>query len=348
MKKFSVLLAVASFVLVGALALASPPGPGYHLIKKIPLGAAPGGGEYFDYLSVDAAARRVYLSHGTEVKLLDADNFSIVGAISGLKRCHGVALVPELGKGFITDGDGASVVMFDMKSLRVIAEIKSYADTDAIVFDPASKLIFTFNGDSKNATVIDPAKGAVVKTLDLGGAPEYPVADGKGMIYDNIEDKNEVAAVDTQALAIKARWPVAPGGTPVSMAMDRVHRRLFSGGRGPQMLVMMDADSGKVLQSLPISAGVDATVFEPESGLVFVSTREGKIHIFHEDSPDKLSEVETVKTEYGAKTMDIDPKTHNLFLTTADFGPAPAPTAARPHPNPAPIPGTFHVLIYGR
>jgi DNA-binding beta-propeller fold protein YncE len=348
MKKFPVLLTVASFVFVGALALASPPGPGYHLIKKIPLGAAPGGGEYFDYVSVDADARRVYLSHGTEVKVMDADNFSVVGTISGLKRCHGVALVPELGKGFITDGDGASVVMFDMKSLKVTGEIKGYPDTDSIVFDPASKLIFTFNGDSKNAMVIDPAKGAAVKTLDLGGAPEYPVADGKGMIYDNIEDKNEVAAVDTRALTIKARWPVAPGGAPVSMAMDRVHRRLFSGGRGPQLLAMMDADSGKVLQSLPISAGVDATVFEPESGLVFVSTREGRIHIFHEDTPDRLSEVETVKTEYGAKTMDIDPKTHNLFLTTADFGPAPAPTAARPHPNPVPIPGTFHVLIYGR
>jgi DNA-binding beta-propeller fold protein YncE len=299
-------------------------------------------------VTVDAASRRVYASHGTEVKVLDADNFSVVGTISGLKRCHGVALVPEVGKGFISDGDGESVVLFDIKSLKVSGEIKSYPDTDAIIFDPASKLIFTFNGDSKNSTVIDPAKGTVVKAIDLGGAPEFPVADGKGMIYDNIEDKNEVAAIDTRALSVKANWPVAPGGTPVSMAMDPAHRRLFSGGRGPQMLVMMDADSGKVLQTLPISAGADATVFEPETGLVFVSTREGKVHIFHEDSPDKLTEVETVKTEFGAKTMGIDPKTHNLFLTTADFGPAPAPTAERPHPSPAPIPGTFHMLIYGK
>jgi hypothetical protein len=297
---------------------------------------------------VDAASRRVYASHGTEVKVLDADNFSVAGTISGLKRCHGVAVVPEVGKGFITDGDGESVVMFDIKSLKVTGEIKSYPDTDAIIFDPASKLIFTFNGDSKNSTVIDPVKGTVVKALDLGGAPEFPVADGKGMIYDNLEDKNEIAAIDTHALSVKARWPVAPGGTPVSMAMDSVHRRLFSGGRNPQMLVMMDADTGKVLQTLPISAGVDATVFEQETGLVFVSTREGKVHIFHEDSPDKLSEVETVTTEFGAKTMGMDPKTHNLFLTTVDFGPAPAPTAARPHPGPAPIPGTFHMLIYGR
>jgi hypothetical protein len=348
MKRFSFVLALVSIGLVSILAVASPPGPGYHLIKKVPLEAAPGGGEYFDYVTVDADARRVYASHGTEVKVLDADNYSVVGTIPGLKRCHGVALVPEVGKGFITDGDAASVVVFDIKSLKVTGEIKSYPDTDSIVLDPTSKLVFTFNGDSKNSTVIDPAKGIVVKTLDLGGAPEYPVADGKGMIYDNLEDKNEIAAIDTQTLSVKSRWPVAPGGAPVSMAMDRAHRRLFSGGRGPQMLVMMDADSGKVLQSLPISAGVDATVFEPETGLVFVSTREGKIHIFHEDSPDRLNEVETVNTEYGAKTMDIDPKTHNLFLTTADFGPAPSPTAARPHPNPVPIPGTFHMLIYGR
>lgn len=184
-------------------------------------------------MTVAAERRRVYLSHGAEVKVLDADNFSTVGTISGLKRCHGVALVPELGRGFITDGDGASVVVFDMKSLKVIAEIKSYPDTDSIVYDPSSKLIFTFNGDRKNSTVIDPAKESVVKTLALGGAPEYPAADGKGMVYDNIEDKNEVVAIDTHSLSIQARWPVAPTGSPVSMGIDREHRRLFSGGRGP-------------------------------------------------------------------------------------------------------------------
>jgi len=352
MKKIRMFLAFSSFALLAVLlvgmALASPPASGYHLIEKVQLGAAPGGGEYFDYVSVDAAARRVYLSHGTEVKVLDADSFSVVGTISGLKRCHGVAVVPELGKGFITDGDAAAVVMFDTKSLNVTGEIKSFPDTDAIIYDPSSKLVFAFNGDSKNSTVIDPAKGAMVKTLDLGGAPEYPVADGKGMIYDNIEDKNEVVAIDTKALTVKARWSVEPGGTPVSMAMDRTHRRLFSGGRGPQKLVLKDADSGKVLQALPISTGVDANVFEPETGLVFVSTREGKVHIFHLDSPDKLSDVETLTTEYGAKTMDIDPKTHNIFLSTADFAEAPAPTAEHPHPSRRPIPGTFHVLIYGR
>jgi DNA-binding beta-propeller fold protein YncE len=338
----------ASFLLLGVYALATPPAGSYHLLKKVPLGAAPGGGEYFDYLTIDSAARRVYLSHGTEVKVLDADSAAVVGTISGLKKCHGIALVKDLGKGFITDGDAAKVIVFDIASLKVTGEIKSEPDTDSIIYDPASKHIWTFNGDSKDATVIDPAKQTVVKTLPLDGAPEYPVADDKGMIYDNNEDKNDVTAIDSRTIEIKARWPVAPAGTPVAMAMDRQHRRLFSSGRGPQMLVVMDADKGNVIQSFPISAGVDANVFEAATGLLYVSTREGMVHIFHEDSPDKYSVAETVKTEFGAKTMTLDPKTHNIYLTTADFGPAPAPTAKQPHPNPVPIPGTFRLLIYGR
>jgi DNA-binding beta-propeller fold protein YncE len=337
-----------SFLLFGVVALASPPAGKYHLLKKIPLGAAPGGGEYFDYITFDAPARRVYLSHGTEVKVLDADSGAVVGTIPGLKRCHGVALVKELGKGFISDGEAAKTVIFDIASLKVTGEVKGEPDADAIIYDPASKLIFVFNGNSKSSTVIDPAKGTVVKTIALGGGPEYPVADGKGMIYDNNEDTNEVVAIDSRALTIKARWPVAPAGQPTSIAMDTQHRRLFTAGRKPQMVVMMDADNGKAIQSFPISAGVDANVYEPATGLVFVSTRDGMIHIFHEDSPDKLSEVETVNTEYGAKTMALDPKTHNLYLTTSDFGPPPAPTAQQPNPQRRAIPGTFRLLIYGR
>jgi DNA-binding beta-propeller fold protein YncE len=347
MKTF-LLVSLAYFALTGAVALASPASPGYHLIKKIPLGAAPGAGEYFDYVTVDSPTRRVYLTHGAEVKVLDADNFSVVGTISGLKRCHGVLVLPELGKGFITDGDAGRVAVFDLKTLKITGEIKNSPDTDSIVYDPASKLIFTFNGDSKNATAIDPIKQTVVKVIDLGGGPEYPTADGKGKIYDDIEDKNEVAVIDTHTLTVTARWPVAPAGSPVGMGMDREHRRLFSAGRGPQILDIMDANNGKIIQSLPISAGVDADVFEPATGLLFISTREGKIHIFHEDTPDKLTEVETVKTAYGAKTMNIDAKTHNLFLTTADFGPLPAATKEKPKAQRPPIHGTFCVLIYGR
>jgi hypothetical protein len=343
-------VAFAALIALGSLALASPPaGNSYHLLKKISLPAAPGGGEYFDYITVDPDARRVYVSHGTEVVVLDADKYSVVGTIGGLQRCHGVALVKDLNKGFITDGDGEKVVIFDIKTLKVTGEVKTnQPDTDSLTYDPASKLIFTFNGDSKNSTVIDPVKETVIKNIDLGGGVEFPVADGKGMIYDNNEEKNDVVAIDTKTLTVKARWPVAPAGTPVAMAMDRQHRRLFSSGRGPQMLVMMDADNGKVLQSFPISAGVDANVFEPATGLLFVSTREGMIHIFHEDSPDKLSEVETVKTEYGAKTMGVDTKTHNLFLSTSDFDPPAAPTPKQPNPLPRAKPGNFRVLVYGK
>jgi DNA-binding beta-propeller fold protein YncE len=349
MKKFFLCLPLACFALLGAIALASPASPGYHLIKKVPLSAAPGGGEYFDYVTVDSASRRVYLSHGAEVKVIDADNFSVVGTISGLKRCHGIVVLPELGRGFITDGDAGNVAVFDLKTLKITGRIKNAPDTDSIIYDTASKLIFTFNGESKNTTAIDPVKQTVVKVVDMGGGVEYPVADGRGTIYDDNEEKNDVAVLDTRTFKIKARWPVAPAGSPTGMAMDLEHRRLFSAGRTPPVLVVMDADNGKVLQSLPIGEGVDGDIFEPETGLLYISTREGKLHVFHEDSPDKLTEVETVKTEFGAKTMGFDPKTHNLFLTTADFGPAPpAPTKENPEAERLPIPGTFRVLIYGR
>src|SRR3981081_279417 len=275
MKKFLLSLPLVAFALLGTVALASPPGPGYHLIKKVSLGGAPGGGEYFDYVTVDSAARRVYLSHGAEVKVVDADNFSVVGTIPGLKRCHGVVMLPELGKGFITDGDAGKVVVFDLKSLKATAEIKSAPDTDSLIYDPASKFIFTFNGDSKNATVIDPVKETVVKTIDLEGGVEQSVADGKGTIYDNNEEKNDVAVIDTKTLTVKTRWPVAPAGSPVAMDIDREHRRLFSSGRDPKFLVVMDADSGKVVQRLAIGSGVDGTCLEPETWLGFVSTRPG-------------------------------------------------------------------------
>jgi YVTN family beta-propeller protein len=333
------------FLWLGAYVLASPPPGGYHLLKKIPLGAAPGGGEYFDYITVDAAARRLYLSHGTEVKVLDADSGAVVGNITDLKRDHGIALVPELGRGFISDGDAGQVVIFDLKTLKTIGQVKADADADSIIYDPASKHIFVFNGEPKSCTVIDPAKGTVVATIALGGAPEQAVADGKGMIYDNLEDTNEVIAIDSRTLQIKARWPVAPAGQPVSMAMDRQHRRLFIGGRNPKLFVVMDADSGKIIgQPFPIGDRVDTNVFDPETGVVACSTREGTIHIFHEDSPDKFTLVETVKTEFGAKTMGLDPKTHNLFVDTSDFG----PSAAGAKQQPRAVPGTFRLLIYGR
>src|SRR5260370_26342006 len=252
-----------SILFLAAYGLSVSAAGGYHLIKKVPLAAAPGGGEYFDYIFVDPEGRRVYVSHGTEVAVLNADDYSLAGTIPDcrFKRVPGVALVKPLNKGFISDGEAQSAFVFDLKTLKVTGEVKTnQPDTDSIIYDPASKYIFTFNGSSHNSTVIDPAKETVVKHIDLIGAVEFPAVDGKGMLYDNNEDKNDVVAIDTKTLEIKNRWPVAPEGQAVAMAIDAKNRRLFSACRKPQFMVMMDAHKGNVIQSFPISAGVDANV----------------------------------------------------------------------------------------
>jgi DNA-binding beta-propeller fold protein YncE len=225
--------------------------------------------------------------------------------------------------------------------------VKADPDTDCMVYDPVSKQAFSMNGDGNSSTVVNAQTGQLVKTIPLGGAPEFAVADGKGMVYANLADKDQIVAIDAKTLEVKSRWPVAPEGGPTALAIDREHRRLFSAGRKPQMLAILDADSGKVIQSFPISAGTDAAAFDPETGMIFVSTTEGNIHVFHEDSPDKYSAVETVKTQYGAKTMGIDTKTHELFLDTADFG-EPAAAANGRGGRRAPVAGTFRVLVYGK
>jgi DNA-binding beta-propeller fold protein YncE len=337
------------FVVLGAASVVMAATNGYHLLKKYSFGAAEGSTrEYFDYVSVDSAARRVYLSHGTEIKVIDADSGALVANITGLKQDHGVAVASEFGRGFISDGGQGKVIIFDLQTLKVTGEAKADNDADCVIYDPSSKHVFVMNGDPHSSTVIDAKSGSVVGTIELGGGPEFAVADGKGTVYINLEDKSELVAVDSATLKIKSRWPLAPAGAPTALAIDVAHHRLFSAGRNPQLMVVLDSESGKVIQSFPISAGVDAAAYDAETGMIFVSTREGMVHVFHEDSPDKFSEAETIKTEYGAKTMGLDTKTHNLFLDTADFGPAPAPTADRPHPNRAPIQGTFHVLVYGR
>src|SRR5262245_50219104 len=225
-----------SLLLLGAYVLASPPS-GYHLLKKIPFGAAPGDSEYFDYITFDNATRRVYLSHGTEVKVVDADKGSVVGTISDLKRCHGVVALNDLGRGFITDGETGQVVIFNLKTFKTLGQIKAGRNPDSILYDPATKRLFVFNGGSKDSTVIDSITGTVLTTLPLGGGPEQAVADGKGMVYNVLADTNEVLAIDSAKLMIKSRWKVAPAGQPTSIAMDRQRRRLFIGGRKPQLLV---------------------------------------------------------------------------------------------------------------
>jgi YVTN family beta-propeller protein len=335
-----------TLLLVGLVAAQSPP-RSYHLLNAYHFGAAEGSDrEYFDYITVDSSSRRAYLSHGTEVKVIDADSGALIRNITGLKLVHGVALASEFGRGFISDGLPGKVIIFDLKTLGVIGEIKAAPDADCVLYDSATKRVFSMNGDSHTSTVIDAKTGNVVETIDLGGAPEFAVADGMGTIYNNVEDRNEVIAIDSRLLVIKSRWSVAPAGEPTALAIDRQHGRLFSAGRNPQMLVVMDVSTGKVIQFFPISAGVDAAAYDEQTGLIFASTREGMLHIFHEDSPDKFSVVETVKTEFGAKTMALDAQTHHIFLDTADFTPV-SHSAPTPDPRPRAIPGTFRVLVYG-
>jgi DNA-binding beta-propeller fold protein YncE len=344
---FGRVASVAVLILAGSSLLAAA--GGYHLLKKYSFAAAEGSKrEYFDYVTVDSEARRVYVSHGTEVIVMDADSGALVGKITGLKEDHGVAVASEFGRGFISDGEQGKAIIFDLKTLKVIGEAAADKDADAIIYDPFSKRVFVMDGDPHNATVIDAKSGTVVGKIELGGGPEFAVADGKGTVYINLEDKSEVVAVDSSSLKIKARWKVAPAGGPTALAMDIEHHRLFSAGREPQKLAVLDSDSGKVLQSFAISGGVDAAAYDPGTGLIFASTREGLVHVFHEDAPDKFSEVEKIKTEFGAKTMGLDTKTHKIFLDTTDFAPAPAPTAKNPHPRGAAVPGTFHVLVFGQ
>jgi YVTN family beta-propeller protein len=349
MKEFGLchLVALFMFLVLACLALADASKPGYHLIKRYDIGGGDGKTEYWDYITFDETSDRLYLSHNTEITVVDASTGHVVGTVSDVKRGHGIALVQDLGRGFVSSGGTNEVVVFDIKTLKVIARIKVGGNPDCIIYDPASGHIFAMNGETNNASVIDPAKDSVLATVPLGGRPEFAVADGKGMIYDNIEDKNEVVALDTHSLTIKSRWPIAPAAGATAMAMDKEHRRLFIGGRN-KIFAIMNADNGQIVQTFPIGAGVDANIYEASSGLVFSAMRDGTLYLFHEDTPDKFSRVEIVHTELGARNIAIDPKTHKLFSDTVDFGAAPAPTAAQPNPQPAPVPGTFHLLVYER
>jgi YVTN family beta-propeller protein len=295
--------------------LAAPTTGDYHITKKIPI---PGQGGW-DYLTVDDGARRLYVSHGTQVEVLDVDSSAIVGKVEKTPGVHGIAIAPELGRGFISNGQSSTVTIFDLKTLKAIAEVKVGKKPDAIIYDPATSRVFAFNGDGNSATAIQAADGKVAGTVDLGGGPEFAVADGSGYVYNNIEDASLVLKINARSLKVEQRWPTAPCASPSSIAMDRPNRRLFVGCRSKVMAVM-NADTGQVITMLPIGDHVDATAFDPESRLIFNSNGEGTITVIHEESPDKYSIVETVKTVPKAKTMALDLKTHQLFLSTAEAG----------------------------
>ena len=312
MKPLPILIFTLSLSLIAASAQTAGD---YQVIKKIPIA----GEGSWDYLTVDESARRLYVSHGTQVEVLDVDSGAIVGKIPNTPGVHGIAIAAELGRGFVSNGQSSTVSIFDLKTLKTIAEVPTGKKPDAIIYDPATSRVFAFNGGSNSATAIQAADGKVAGTVDLGGGPEFAAADGAGYVYDNLEDESLVLKINARSLKVEQRWPTAPCASPSSMAMDRPNRRLFIGCRSKVMAVM-NADTGQVITTLRIGDHVDATAFDPDSRLIFNSNGEGTITVIHQDSPDKYSVVENVKTLPRAKTMALDPKTHQLFLSTAEGG----------------------------
>jgi len=320
---------------------AATPGPGpsgYHLAKTIPVGGDSG----WDYLTVDSANRRVYVSHGTHVVVLDADTQATVGDIPDTQGVHGIAIAADLGRGFVSNGRSNNVTVFDIKTLQTLGTVNTGTNPDAIIYDVVTKHVFAFNGRSKDATVINAADSSVAGTIPLGGKPEFAAADGKGGVYVNIEDTSELVHLDANGLKELHRWPLKPCEEPSGLAMDVKSRRLFAGCSN-KLMAVVDADSGKIITTLPIGQGVDANGFDPETKFAFASNGEGTLTVVHEDSPDKFTVVETVPTRRSARTMGLDLKTHNIFLPAADFD-APAAGERR-----GPMkPGSFVVLLVSR
>jgi YVTN family beta-propeller protein len=337
-------LALALTSWIPASGAAPLPGEsGYHLKNKFPVG----GEGFWDYLTMDSPTHRLFISRGTRVIVLDADSGKVVGEIPDTPGVHGIALAPEFGRGYISNGRGNNVTIFDLKTLATLAHVPAGQNPDAIIYDLASKRVFAMNGRSGDITAIDAATGNVAGTIPVGGKLEFAAADGTGRIYVNVEDKSEIAEIDSEKLSVITRWPLAPCEEPSGLAMDTAARRLFAGCHN-KMMAVVDANTGKVIATPAIGEGVDANAFDPVTKFAFASCGEGVLTVVHEDSPDKFSVVENVPTQRGARTMALDPKTHEVYLVTAEFGPRPEPTAENPRPRPAMVPDSFTVLNFAR
>jgi YVTN family beta-propeller protein len=331
---------VAILLFIASAVVWAQDNSGYHVVKKTLIGGEGG----WDYLFVDAGARRLYLSHGDRVIVLDADELKVVGEIPNTQGVHGIAVAPEFHHGFTSNGRSSTVTIFDLNTLKVIKEVPvTGKNPDAILYDTFSKKLFTFNGRSQDATVLNPETGDTLATIFLGGKPEFAVTDFKGHVYVNIEDKSEIAAIDALSNKVLTRWSIAPGEEPSGLAIDVANRRLFS-VCGNKMMVVSDPDSGKVVTTVPIGEGPDACKFDPGTNLAFSSNGEGTITVIREESPTKFVVVETAKTQLRARTMEIDTKTHALFTVSAEFGETPKPTPERPRPRPPIVPNTFVIL----
>jgi len=333
----SILLALSP--LVGFTARAAD--PSYRLARTI---SASGEGGW-DYLMVDPAARRLYVTRGTRVLVLNADSGATEGEIPNTDGVHGVAIASDLGRGFTSNGRANTITIFDPKTLATLGIVKTTGENpDAILYDPLSHRVFTFNGRSANVTAVEGATGAVAGTFAVGGKPEFAVTDLAGRVYVNIEDKNEILAFDSRTLKVEAHWPLAGCDSPTGLAIDVKAKRLFA-GCGNQVLVVLSTGDGRAVAKLPIGKGTDAVIFDPEANLVFSSNGDGTLTVIHEDSPDAFRVVQNLPTKEGARTMALDPKTHAIFLPAARFEPPPPPTAENPRPRRKMVAGSFEILV---
>jgi YVTN family beta-propeller protein len=342
-----VLAACLSAVLALSPALAADATAHYRIKHTFLLGGDGG----WDYLTFDPAGQHLFISRSTRVMVMDADKGNVIAEIPDTNGVHGIALAPELGKGFISDGQDDAVTVFDLKSLKVTNKIRIPGDRpDSIVYEPVTQRVFTLDGGSNDSTVIDAKTDAVVATIKLPGRPEAAVADGKGRVYVNIESTSQLSAIDASKAEVLNTWSLAPCDGPSALAMDREHRRLFSGCDN-KMMAVSDPDTGKVLATAPIGQGVDAGDFDPGTGLVLMSCGQGVLSVIHEDAPDRYTSVEDAATRQYARTMALDPKSHDVYLVTADLKIDPAPAGATgraARPKRTVLPNSFTVLVLHR
>ena len=315
----------------------------YHLIKEIPIGGEGG----WDYSSVDEAGRRLYVSHGTKVVVIDLDKEVVFGEIVDTPGVHGLAPAPELGRGVTSNGRENKASIVDLKTLQTLSKVNTGENPDGMLFEPGQQEAYLFNGRGQSVTVIDVKSGKPVATIPLPGKPEFAAADPKaGRVYNNIEDKNELVAIDTRTHQVVNTWPIAPGEEASGMAIDLAHHRLFIGCHN-KLMEMIDSTSGKVVATVPIGEGVDANAFDPGTQYAFSSCGDGTVTVAHEDTPEKLTVVQTLKTERGARTMTLDPRTHKIYLASARFEPSPEPATGERRQRPKMVPGSFKILVYG-
>jgi YVTN family beta-propeller protein len=314
----------------------------YKVLRRIPVGGEGG----WDYIKVDPDAHRLYVARGDHMMVVDETSGKVVGDLPNTKGIHGTALATDLGKGYTSNGGAGTVTVYDLKTLKPITEIKTTGDNpDSIIYDPATKRVFTMNARSNNSTVIDATTDKVVGTVDLGGKPEEPALDGRGNMFVNLTDSSKIMSFDTKTFAKKGPWPLAPCDGPSALSADTKNRRLFAAC--DKMIAVMNMDTGKVVATPAIGGDPDGNGFDPGTGLIFATVREGFVSVIHEDTPDKYTVVGNVPTQFGARTMTLDPKTHHVFTETADFKAAGQPTPDNPRPRPQAIPSTFVLLELG-